>query len=650
MMTAAAVQESKAIPGGGGSAEGRAGFITAVLLCCAYVSAAGWLLSALHELNAAGYLIALLIGVAAFGVWRAKNPIHRPWRISLHRVRRRFRRLLPTVFLLVAAMVFLGGILYAPNNYDALAYRLPRMLHWLAAGQWIWISTSDPRLNYPTTGWEWIAMPMMVLFRSDRGFFLITAFGFLLLPGLLFSAFRQLGIRRQVAWAWMWILPLGYVYVMQAGSIENDFTGVVFCLMAMHFGLRARRSNRVEDVWLASLAAALLTAAKLSNLPLLLPCLIAVWPALGRLRDRWRTGLAVLCVDILISAAPTVALNQIHTGSWNGDPGNLSQIQIKNPAAGLLGNSLLVFQQTFMPPVLPGAHRLGEWFNGHLPASWTHLLKEQFPRYYWFHFNELPQEEASGLGVGITLLLLLAVGATVVGIRPKERSRGTKSPAFAVGLGAWLAVLFFMAKMGSETDARLLLPYYPLVVLPFLTLSVQDRFARSPRWRVMAALLSLSVVPALILSPSRPLWPAVVGSEWLAHRWPDRPWVQRLATVYVCYAQRHDPLAVLRQGLPVGVQEVGLLAGGDDVEYSLWLPLGSRQVVSLRNGLNGQLALPAGIEWMVIKENAWPEISPLPLDTWLSRQNAKIVKSALIMSTVSAGEETWDLVHLPRAP
>lgn len=106
---------------------------------------------------------------------------------------------------------------------------------------------------------------------------------------------------------------------MQAGSIENDLTGGLFCLMAVHFGLRARRSNRVADVWLAGLAAALMTAAKLSNLPLLLPCLLAVWPALGRLRQQWLTGLGVTAVCVLISSAPTVALNQIHTGCWNGD-------------------------------------------------------------------------------------------------------------------------------------------------------------------------------------------------------------------------------------------------------------------------------------------------------------------------------------------
>jgi hypothetical protein len=437
---------------------------------------------------------------------------------------------------------------------------------------------------------------------------------------------------------------------MQAGGIGNDLTGGLFCLMAVHFGLHARQSNRVEDVWLSGLAAALTTASKLSNLPLLLPCLIAVWPALGLLRRRWLASMGAVGVGALISAAPTVALNQIHTGCWNGDPQDLTQIQIKSPTAGLLGNSLLVIQQSFMPPVLPEAHKISSWLNCHLPVSWSHTLKGQFPRYYWSHLNELPQEESSGLGLGVTLLLLTTVGTAVGQSSSGYRGRSIGPPALLVGLGAWVALLFFMIKMGSEACARILLPYYPLVVLPFLILPGQDRLARSRNWRVLAALLSLSVVPALVLSPSRPLWPAMSGSEWLAQHWPDRPWVQRMATVYSCYAHRHDLLAPLRAALPAGVREVGFVAGEDAIDYSLWRPFGKRRVVYLRHGPHEKLSLPENIEWIVIKRNIWADVSSLPLEEWAVQHRAKIVLSVSIMSTISAGDETWCLLHMQRSP
>ena len=122
--------------------------------CCAYLNFAGWTLSALHELNPTGYAIALLFGFAALFVWRKKTSENFPPRVRWPKLRRRFRRPFPAIFLLAAILIFLGGALYAPSNYDALTYRLPRMLNWLAAGQWFWIPTINDRLNYSTTAWE----------------------------------------------------------------------------------------------------------------------------------------------------------------------------------------------------------------------------------------------------------------------------------------------------------------------------------------------------------------------------------------------------------------------------------------------------------------------------------------------------------------
>ena len=394
-------------------------------------------------------------------------------------------------------------------------------------------------MNYSTTAWEWLAAPFFALLRSDRGLFLINAPGFLLMPGMLFFIFRQSGVARKVAWSWMWILPLAYGYATQAGSAGNDLTGALFALASVYFGLRARRSGNVRDIWLAGLAAALMTGAKLSNLPLLLPCLVAVWPALIRLRERLAASFAVACVAVVISAAPTLALNQINSGSWTGDPQNLGQMEAKNPGAAFLGNGILLSQQSFMPPVLPAAHKVDAWLNEKMPASWHQTLEEKFPRYFLNHLNELPQEETAGLGLGVTLLLLAALAAAI-GVSTWKRSLPKMS---SVGLAAWISILFFMLKMGSEATARLLLPYYPLVIIPILLQPVQEKLQRRRAWKIFAVAAALSVLPAIIFSPSRPLFPAVRFSERLAERHPGSAAAQRLATVYSTYARRNDLLA-----------------------------------------------------------------------------------------------------------
>ena len=616
---------------------------------CAYLNCAGWALSVIHELNARGYAVALLIWLVALCVWRTRTSAQFLPQVRWRIFRRRFRRPLPAVFLIVAGLAFLGGTLHPPNNFDALTYRLPRMLNWLAAGKWVWISTVNERMNFSTTGWEWVAMPLMLVLRSDRALFLLNVLSFLMLPGLLFYIFRQVGVARRVAWMWMWVLPLGYGYATQAGGVGNDLTGALFCLTSVYYGLRARQSGRVEDVWLAGLSAALMTAAKLSNLPLLLPCLIAVWPALGRLRERWAGSVVVVGCAVLASAAPIVALNQINTSCWYGDPQNVNHLPAESPTAALLGNSLLLFQQSFMPPVLPGAHTVDNWLKAGLPGPWRLTLDEKFPRYYVNQLNELPQEEKAGLGLGITLLLLMATGAAACGFGWTGSNRSVASLMPLVGLGACVAVLFYMLKMESEATARLLLPYYPLAIIPILLLPVQDLLSRRRGWRMLVVFVSLSVLPAIILSPARPLWPALSASGWLTRHHPHSPMAQRLAVVYSTYALRNDVLAPLRAELPDDVRTTGFVAGINDTDYSLWRPFFSRRVEYMQDDIHPSLRMPGDVEWLVVKRSIWPKVCDQPLEEWAAQHRAKIVVSVSIVTVLSQGQETWSLLHIQDA-
>src|ERR1017187_1942353 len=236
---------------------------------CAYLNCAGWVLSALHQLNAGGYAVTLALGVAAMLVWHKKTSAPAFPKVHWQKICRRFRQPFPLAFLILAALTFLGGVLYAPSNYDALAYRVPRILHWLAAGHWHWIHTDFERVNTRGCGTEWVSAPFIALLQTDRLLFLLNTVSFLLLPGLAFSVFTRLGVRRRVAWHWMWIFPTGYGFLVQAGSIGNDLFGAVFVLAAMHFALRAKETQSPGDFFTAIVAAGMMTACKLSNLTLL---------------------------------------------------------------------------------------------------------------------------------------------------------------------------------------------------------------------------------------------------------------------------------------------------------------------------------------------------------------------------------------------
>src|SRR5438105_7495575 len=87
------------------------------IVFCAFCSGTGWILSALHQLNGAGYVLAFIFGTAAM-VWLRRRffPGRMPcW--NWPKLRRRFRRPFPLSFLILSALAVLGGALYAPNNY-----------------------------------------------------------------------------------------------------------------------------------------------------------------------------------------------------------------------------------------------------------------------------------------------------------------------------------------------------------------------------------------------------------------------------------------------------------------------------------------------------------------------------------------------------
>src|SRR3954471_16962233 len=92
---------------------------------CAYLNAAGWILSATHELNKTGYAVAFGVGLAGWLVWRRQTKA--PWFPQWHpaKLKSRFGRAFPFAFLTVAGLAFLGGALHEACNYDALAYRTP---------------------------------------------------------------------------------------------------------------------------------------------------------------------------------------------------------------------------------------------------------------------------------------------------------------------------------------------------------------------------------------------------------------------------------------------------------------------------------------------------------------------------------------------
>lgn len=624
------------------------------ILFCAFCGCAGWVLSACHQLNQAGYAVVFAVGAIGLAFAWVRSGVRLRARLKPARVVRRFRRLFPLAFLILAALAILGGVIYAPNNYDALAYRTPRVLQWLAAEHWHWIHTVNGRLNPRGCGFEWVTAPLILFTRSDRFLFLINAVSFVLLPGRVFSLLTLLGVRNRVAWAWTWLLPTGYCYLLQAGSIANDAFGGFVALCAIEFALRARRTGRAGELWISVLAAGLMTAAKAFNLLLLLPWAVAWAPAWRLwLRRPLLSGLALVAAAGC-SMAPTALLNLRYCGDWTGQAVEpLPQVG-GVPAFRLAVNTYLLLQQNLTPPIFPFAKAWNDLMERVIPPGLAANLHRHFePFAAGLKVEDLQREEGAGLGFGLSLLLLVVLGVRLSRWSRPAWSRWLKAVwryESLVTLSGWLATGVLMAQMGMSGSARYLAPLYVLLVVPLLAggAGMTDLVRR--RWfqRASLGVFVLAGLP-LVLSASRPLWPAATVLQALGGSHSTNRLVQRAWTVFAVYGERADAFAPARALLPPDANPLGVMTS-DDPETSLWLPFGSRRILHVRPDDATADIQRRGIRYLLIKASMIPQYCRITADEWLANRGAVVVHRFNLQLLAHKGPTEWVLARLGGDP
>lgn len=542
----------------------------------------GWSLALAHQLKPVPYAIgfAVTIGVLVVLNRRRATRVRNP-NEEFHRGKRRLRRPIVTVFFLIWLAALVGGSLYAPSNYDGLSYRTPQLLHWLSENGWHWITTPNSRMNIASPGFNWLVAPTIVILKTDRLSFLMNVAGFALLPGLLFEMLRRAGVATIVAWWWMWLLPAAYVFAMQAGGIGNDLTGTVFGVSAVAFALRARQTGAFSDASLSLLAAAMCTGIKNTNLPILLPWIVAL--GAGGLRAfcaKPAKSMVVALLAAFASCAPTTLLNIRHTGHWSGDLHDEHRVRQPNAWVGAASNLTVLAVSNLQPPIWPIAQRSNEVLNRILIATGMSKVCKKSPRFdaKWY---ELPSEESAGVGLGLVVMSGISVTGAFL-----HRLRGNHSEfipkRWDVGLASLAAILVPVCLMSSEGLPRMIAVFVPPVLILALIGAVNQRLVRSSAWRRGAVVAACFSVPGIVLSAPRPLFPqrvlfASVGKESGV--------MARARRVYSIYANRPDAFAPLRTLIPAGTRKIGLIAFGDEPETSIWRPFGS---VSVRHLLADQ--------------------------------------------------------------
>ena len=605
------------------------------ILLSVWLVGAGWILSALHQLNRTGYGLMFAMAGIAFICWRHQTK----WRpqikpaLLFHKFRRRFIRPAPLGFLILASAAFIGGALYPTVNGDSNSYRIPRVFHWLGAGQWHWIHTGDLRMNIAGCNFEWLSTPLILLTHTGHCMFLINWISYLLLPGLIFSVFTRLGVRPRVTWWWMWLLASGWCYVFQAESDINDSFAVIYALASVDFALRARESGRISEWWVCVLAAALLTGTKQTSIPLAALWGIAVWPGLGPMWRRPLQTLTVVVIALLVSGVPLIAINWSHTGNWMGIPNPNTTVPgwgwtntiLDSPFWGIVGNVFCLTVQNLKPPVFPMAD------------AWNAAMQQFVQTSFGSHFASFEafalldtgtRESNSGIGLGICLMIMLSV-AWAFKLRPSQDAvlAGEASVLKRVlRLAPWALLLLFMAKVGTYQNARQLAPYYVFLFPSMLQAAGHARVVRRTAWQCLAYAVMLATLILLILSRGHPLFPAQTLFGWLAERYPNTKSFARLSVLYSTQSTVQYQLNCLSDDLPSGEKIIGYYSTFNcAVEPGLWQPLGVRKIIRVLPGDTPEQVRQQSLRYLVVDEQALLDTKQ-PIEDWLKIYDAKLVK------------------------
>ncbi|MDB6040173.1 MAG: hypothetical protein JWM99_4014, partial [Verrucomicrobiales bacterium] len=603
--------------------------IEAWVALSALLSLAGWLLSWFGALTTTSYVILSPVLLIAAIYWGRNSDGPFDFKRWLSKRQRTFSRSLPLCFALLAGLALLGALIHLPNNHDGLTYRVPRMLHWMAEGRWHWFDASDSRMNSRTCATEWILMPILALTHSDRLFWLPNFFCFLLLPGLFFRVFRIAGVRRRVAWNWMWLLPTGYGFILQAGSIANDLPAVVFGLAAVDFAVRAARLRSFRLLMLSMLSASLLSSVKTSNAPLMLVWLLPALASYKLVLARPFQFIFFAAWAVLISFLPTALLNVKYCGDWTGYA--LEKVAVaKDPITGIVGNTVGLLIENSVPPIFPFAG----WWNAHIdsmPARLHQHILDSFEALYG-HVWELQQEEIAGLGFGIMLLIAAACTARLWDRPPQSRrayslssstqgsgkdsSIAAKLVWWGLVVAPWVSLLVYMSKAAIYPASRLLLPFYPFLLVVFLRTGAAEAALRTHVWKRLVQLVLALAFLVIILTPSRPLWPSQKVFTALEQKFPGKPIITRANRVYYAYATRHDVFSILLSYLGPDVHKLGWISGGAGLETDLWRPFGSRVVVRASITYSAAALVQRELRFIVLNRNLLPRDADL--ETWLA--------------------------------
>ncbi|CAB4900891.1 MAG: hypothetical protein F2808_04740 [Actinobacteria bacterium] len=283
------------------------------------------------------------------------------------------------VSVLGIAAAFIVALVYAPNNYDALAYHEPRILSWLQnANIGYFLTHNTHQLDIPPLG-EYFGLVSYSIFSGDSLLNLIQFVCFFIVILLAIAAARNLLRNPVVVPATFALVASCQVALLESTTTQVDLVSALWVVLELSAVViyASGELSRLDIVLISGATALLSATTKPTAFLLMLPVLgVLVWFELRNktvpLAARWKTivfsGIAVT-VGSIIGLLPQSLRNL----SWFGNLfGTHTYLLIENHSAAqtILGVLRIFFNNVgvSMGAISSG---LSSFFSNMLNADWS---------------------------------------------------------------------------------------------------------------------------------------------------------------------------------------------------------------------------------------------------------------------------------------
>lgn len=481
----------------------------------------------------------------------------------------------------VLGITLITALISAPNNWDAMTYHLPRVMHWLQNQTVAHYPSNNLRQISLSPGAGYLVAHLQILAGSDRFANCIQWLAFLG-STLTVSLIAESLVHSRAKWLSMLICISMPMAIMQASTPQTDLILAYWLLCLTYFIFRTYTYKVVDYFFIAaSLGLSLLTkpTAFLFGFPLVgvfvLRCLnqdiLNDKPTLKRRIIINKSGLILLTFIASLSlSAPSYWRNYFLFNSWMGP-----SFGTKNEVLGIpyLFSNALKNLAINLP--IPGFWRLIAFIHQHilqvdindLRLNYTSTpLAEDTSQLLKALLKILaPHEDYVGNPIH---LLLISLGWVSLVFGWQSLSQNTKKVnLLALSIANLLGFLSFCLLLKWQIwGNRLLLPSFVLNV-PLMTYYLHQA-APKLRRALIVLLAVLSVIYALT-----PMRHPLIALPPLSDE--QSASILSLSRSEVLFSGARKELKIPYQAAIASVQQqrcqsVGLALGADDWEYPLW--------------------------------------------------------------------------------